>query len=461
MRRLLGALALAVVALLPAHAEASPRQFTIFQAPRELLSADAGLRARTLDEIERLGVRDVRVILYWQSVAPQPDAARPPAFDERDPAAYRWGAYAAAIDDAHARGLRVLLTVSGPVPRWATAHHRDHRTRPSPARFRRFVTAVGRRFGGEVSTWSVWNEPNHPRFLLPQYAKHRGAVSGRIYRALFLAAWRGLRDSGNGRDRVLMGETAPRGTGRVVAPLTFLRGALCLHRDWRKARGCSNLPADGYAHHAYTTRDGPWFRPPSPDDVTIGVLHRLNRALYRAARSGALRRGIGIYLTEFGIQSKPDPFLGVSFTAQAEYRSIAERIAYRNPRVRAFSQYLMRDDPAGPAGPARYRGFESGLRREDGTPKRSYAGFRLPLVALRGHRRVTLWGLVRPSRGRTAVTIERRGRHGRRWHRLKRETTDARGYWTTTTRRVPGRRYRVVWQGEAGPLTRAYPPSLD
>jgi hypothetical protein len=187
VRRIAGAAALAVVALLPAHAEASPRQFTIFQAPHELLSSDEGLRSRTLDEIQALGVDHLRVILYWQAVAPQPDAAQPPTFDERDPAVYDWGTYASAIDEAHARGMRILLTISGPVPRWATAHHRDHRTRPSPVRFRRFVTAVGRRFGSDVSTWSIWNEPNHPRFLLPQYTRHGGAVSGRIHRDLFFA----------------------------------------------------------------------------------------------------------------------------------------------------------------------------------------------------------------------------------------------------------------------------------
>ena len=36
---------------------------------------------------------------------------------------------------------------------------------------------------------------------------------------------------------------------------------------------------------------------------------------------------MGLYLTEFGVQSEPDPYVGVSETQQAEYRSIAERIA--------------------------------------------------------------------------------------------------------------------------------------
>jgi hypothetical protein len=453
----------AVALLLPADALASPHQTTLFSAPRELLSADAALRARTLDEIRDLGVRRLRLILYWHAVAPGADAARRPSFDERDPRAYNWGAYGRAIREARARGLSVLLTISGPVPRWATRSHTDLVTRPSPVRFRRFVTAVGRRFRTEVDHWSIWNEPNHPAFLAPQYSRHHRPLSGRLYRQLFLAGWRGLRDSGNGRDPVLMGETAPRGTGRVVAPLTFLRQALCLDAGgWHKWPSCSNLPADGYAHHAYTTRGGPWFRPPGRNDVTIGVLSRLNRALYRAGRAGAVRRGLGIHLTEFGIQSRPDPFLGVSFTAQAEYRAIAERIAYRNPRVRSFSQYLMRDsDPVPARGAGRWSGFESGLRSSRGTRKRAYEGFRLPLVALRRGRRVHLWGLVRPARAATVVRVEFRGRHGRRWHRLAAHRTGGRGYWSLTTAYRTGRRYRVRWQGHAGPPTRVYSARND
>jgi hypothetical protein len=445
-----------LLVLAPA-AGASPGQRMLFDAPTELLSADAGLRAHTLDELRALGVRDLRVILYWRSVAPHAGSSRVPGFNERDPRDYDWGPYAPLVAQARARGFRILMTVSGPAPRWATRDRRDHVTRPSPQRFGRFVKAVGRRFGRSVSTWSVWNEPNHPDFLRPQYTRSGRPVSGRLYRRLFQAAERGLRESGNGRDRVLMGETAPRGTGKVVAPITFLRQTLCLTRRWRKRRACARLRADGYAHHAYTTRAGPWFVPSSRNDVTIGVLSRLNRALARAGRARAVRRGLGIWLTEFGIQSRPDPFIGVSYTRQAEYRSIAERIAHRNRRVRAFSQYLMRDDVPRP-GPrtVRYGGFESGLRRHAGEAKRAYEAFRLPLVAKRGRKRVTLWGIVRPATGRTAVTIEYRQRGTRTWRRLKRDHTNARGVWTTTTRRRSGRRYRVRWRDHTGPLTRVY-----
>ena len=141
-----------------------------------------------------------------------------PAIDEADPASYHWALYDRILAAAEARGLRVLLTVTGPGPRWATRSREDRVTRPSPTRFRRFVTAVGRRYRDQVDHWSVWNEPNHPDFLAPQYV-HGRPYSPRLYRQLFRAARAGLNRSGNARDRVLMGETAPRGNSHVVAPL--------------------------------------------------------------------------------------------------------------------------------------------------------------------------------------------------------------------------------------------------
>ena len=131
--------------------------------------------------------------------------------------------------------------------------------------------------------------------------------------------------------------------------------------------------------------DGPFFRPPSRDDVTIGALSRLNRALARAGRAGAVRKGLALWLTEFGIQSLPDRQLGVPQTKQAEFLALSERLARRNPRVVSFSQYLMRDsDPVAgaTAATARHPGFETGLRTSAGAPKRALRAFRVPLAGV-------------------------------------------------------------------------------
>ncbi len=91
-----------------------------------------------------------------------------------------------------------------------------------------------------------------------------------------------------------------------------------------------------------------------------------------------------IYLTEFGIQSYPNKQVGVSVAKQAEYDAIAEHIAYENPRVAAFSQYLLKDDPVGgPPGASVHGGrvgFQTGLEYVNGTPKPLYYGWPIPLT---------------------------------------------------------------------------------
>jgi hypothetical protein len=356
----------------------------------------------------------------------------------------------------------VQVTASGPVPVWATNGARDKVTRPSPNEFRMFMTALSKHFGSEVSRWSIWNEPNHPDFLGPQYdSKHR-PTSPAIYRGLYAAALRGLADAGDTKP-VLMGETAPTGTLKDVAPLTFLRGALCLNDNYKKSGKCSNLRVDGYAHHAYTNRSGPLYVPPSPNAVMIGALSRLTKALDKAAAAGVVKKRLPIYLTEFGIQSTPDPIIGVSLQRQAEYRSYSERIAYYNPRVKAFSQYLLTDDkPLEGDEDQKYSGFESGLRTSDGKAKPSLDGFRLPLVAKKtgSSTKVSLWGLARPAGGVTKVTVQQAS-NGKTFTTLKTVTTDAGGYWTSTANRgSASRAWRVKWTDASGktftgPATRA------
>jgi hypothetical protein len=91
MRRSLPALLLLLLGLtvIPV-AEARTSQRMLFQAPRELRSGDPALRAATLDELQSLGVGWLRLVVYWNDVAPRPDTTSRPRFDERDPASYDW-----------------------------------------------------------------------------------------------------------------------------------------------------------------------------------------------------------------------------------------------------------------------------------------------------------------------------------------------------------------------------------
>ena len=438
--------------LLPAaSASASRTQGLTFEAPRDLMNPVT--RPAALNELQSLGVRSLRVILAWSAVAPAPNEAQRPNFEPSDPDAYNWGEYDALMAAVKERGWSVLMTVSGPVPKWATAAKLDNVTRPSATAFAAFMTAVGRKYGDQVNLWAIWNEPNQPQFLRPQYARGGKATSPLIYRSLFLAGQRGLRKAGQGTDTVLLGETSPRGNNRVVRPLAFLRGVLCLNAKYKRVGKCAALSAGGYAHHAYTTRQGPSFKPPA-DDVTIGALSRLTKALDRAQAVGALTSRLPIHLTEFGIQSTPDTISGVSLAKQVEYRAISEKIAYDNPRVVSFSQYLLRDSD--PTGPKQYGGFESGLRFADGKPKPSLPAFRLPLAVQRRGSKASIWGLVRPATGVTSVTISYANKGSSRFLPLKTVQTNALGYFTFQTSYRAGRRWNVAWQGQTGSPVGAY-----
>ncbi len=448
------------------QASASRGQTTYFEAGSSLF-ASAASQNKDFAQMETLGVKALRIELEWVDVAPLPNSASKPVFAEASSASYNWGLYATAIARAKTLKWPVLLTVTAPAPRWATANKKaPYITRPDPKDFQEFMTAVGTRFGSEVSLISIWNEPNHPAFLLPQWNSNGTPASPRIYRGLYQAGYAGLQAAGLKRPRVLFGETAPTGYDTVnprhegsraylrdVAPLAFLRGALCLNNHWRRSGACGKLQMTGYAHHAYTKAVSPYYVAPGADNVTIGSLSRLSGALNKAAAAGAIPSGLPMYLTEFGVQSYPNTELGVPVSKQAEYDAIAEKLAWGNSRVAAFSQYLLKDDPLGGAPGASAGGgtvgFQTGLEYVNGKPKPLFAAWPVPLVVSRSGHRYSLWGLVRPAKGSTTLTVLVRRRGSSAYRTLKTVHTDSHGYWSLQSS-VAGTAWRVKWKSPKG-----------
>jgi len=495
----LGALAGSLTSASSALASRSETVF--FEAPTQLMNP--ALRPATITQLQSLGVHAVRILLDWGAVAPNPDSHSKPALDMTDPASYNWGQYVPLITELHSLGWTVLLTITAEpptgVPCWASACAKDRVTDPNATDYGQFTEAVGREFGSEVKLYSIWNEPNQPQFLMPQNVKGK-IVSATIYRSLFLDGYAGLKASGNFAGMtVLMGETSPVGSavGDIPAPLAFLRGVLCLNSHYVKSRSCAKLPANGYAQHPYAEKAGPFWQPRgagTADDVTIGTLGRLVTALNRAADAGAISRHMPIYITEFGVQSKPDPS-AVSVTQQAEYLAISERLAWSNPRVASFDQYLLTDDAPLPSNIVqRWSGFQTGLEYLSGQQKPAYNEWRLPLTVTRNGSRVSLWGLVRPaataaainpgptgpsgtSGGSTAATgtttptpvpatsvlIEYSANGGHTWKSLLSASIDTAtdGSWSATASFAKGRVWRAQWTSPSGTIydgatTRAY-----
>jgi hypothetical protein len=473
--------ALTVGAIGAGQALASTNQKLYFEGSSDLLSPIT--RPAALAQLQTLGVKALRVELNWYSVAPAPTSTTKPTFDATNPGNYNWNQYDILLAEAQRLGWQVLLTVTAPVPSWATANHKaPYTTRPDDLDFQQFMTAVARHYGSQVSLYSIWNEPNEPAYLMPQWSSSGKPLSGYIYRGLYQAGYAGLQaglqaDGISHPPRVLFGETAPVGYDTVnirreksaallhpVAPLAFMREALCLNAKYKKSSSCSELQMTGYAHHAYFPAAGPRYVWPQKDSVTIASLSRLSNALNLAARAHAIPGGLPIYLTEFGVNSKPNKFEGVSAAKQAEYDAIAEHMAYSNPRVAAFSQYLLKDDPIG--GPfsvsaiGGFVGFQTGLEYVSGARKPLYYGFPVPLtVTKRGHG-FSLWGLVRPTSGSTKVTVLIKPKGAHSYRTLKTVTTNGAGYWALNSS-TKGASWRVRWVSPAnvkyeGPPISAY-----
>ncbi|MHB1468684.1 MAG: hypothetical protein ACYCX7_05970 [Solirubrobacteraceae bacterium] len=439
-------------------AAASKSQTTYFQAPHELL--DPATRGKALSQMEELGVNAVRLEIEWEFVAPEPNATRKPAFDAKEPSSYGWGQYEAAINEIHQRGWKLLLTVSAPAPRWATQSKKaPYVLRPNNRDFEEFMTAVGKKFRSDVTEFGIWNEPNEFTELQPQFNRKGLPESGRVYRGLFLAGYRGLQKAGLGKPSVLMGETSPGGFTKLskgvpnfygVAPITFLRNTLCLNAQYRREKGCSgSLPASGYSQHPYALNgEGPYDRPKSGEDVTIATIGRLVAALNKAAKAGAVKPGLPIFLTEYGVMSKPNKSIdAVSVEKQAAYDAIAEHVAWNNGRVVAFSQYLLQDDPT-------YRGkgitsFQTGLEYSSGAKKPLYYSFPVPLTVTPFKGGYNLWGYVRPARKATTVTVLVQRKKSKAFTMLKKVRTGPSGYWTLKSN-VQGSYWKVRWVSPEG-----------
>jgi hypothetical protein len=452
IRRILavgGALAVALVA--PAGAQAARGQQTIIEDSTQVLSLGPDARDRALDNFKALGADIVKVRVEWRDIAPDPSSRRKPEFDATEPAAYPpnvWDSLDLAVQGIVARGMKPFLMVGPPAPDWATAAAAKKYVgvwKADPVEYGQFVRAIARRYSGgneglpRVSMWSVWNEPNHPQFIQPLSERIGGVMvptAADQYRRLYTAATDALAATGHATDTVLFGEVLPIGQSKLgtlntIKPLLWLREFFCLDARYKpyrgaeaSARGCEPFPkivTSGFAMHPYTKPVGPRYHLPSPDDATIGQIARVERALDLIAKTRRVRKGLGIYSTEFGIQTDPPDCVGFGapITQQAAILNEAEYDSYVSRRVKTYSQYLLVDDPVltqfDPGSNERYGRYQTGLlwgenavrcespgvKFQYGTPKQpTYDAFQTPIYVrkLSHNRGVQVFGRARPQR---------------------------------------------------------------
>jgi hypothetical protein len=454
------ALASAGALLLPGGATASKGQWSVFEDHRALVQSPVTERVRRLNEVKDLGVDTLRIEVKWNEVAPGPSSRTKPKFDASDPTAYAshsnaWPGffpYDDLIHRARAMGFRIIVTITGDAPRWATQGGRgrgaDVNTRPSAGEYANFAAAVAKRYSGifaglpAVFYFSIWNEPNHRQFIKPT----RSAPA--IYRKMVDAAIPKIR-AVNKNARIFIGETAPVGRApKAMGPKEFFRKWLCLNKRYRrtsKGSGCRSfkkIDADGYAHHPY----GPTSRVPKKRDViNMLAIRQLGGFLDRAASAGRIPRKLPIYNTEFGLQSNPpDRVVSTSPVRQAQLINEKEEYSYRYGRLKSYSQYLLFDDPPR-KGPAhqKWSGFQTALRFASGKKKPAYNAFKFPLVVKKRRRGVLVWGRVRPGTGKRSVQLQRK-RAGNSGPRFK---TNSKGYFTVKRRQSGRYRFRAYDSG--------------
>jgi hypothetical protein len=168
----------------------------------------------------------------------------------------------------------------------------------------------------------------------------------------------------------------------------------------------------------------------------------LDRLIREVRRNFPRKR---IWLTEYGYQTNPpERWLGVPLARQALYASAASLRAHQAPLVDMLIHFMVQDD-------GRSAGWQSGLRRLNGSAKPAYNAFKLPLAQVsRTGARTVVWGQVRPRSGRQPYRLQQWRNGGWRWVGSKR-LTGPRGFFKRTVHAPKGSKLRV-WSPRDGVL---------
>ena len=400
---LIATCAAALALALPASAGAAPHLAGV-QSHVLWANVSNAEMDRQLDRMKQLNVGITRVDVGWASI--EPDAK-----GQHD----SW--YLSRLDHlvqgANARGIKLLLLFAE-TPCWASTApdslkqgcqgawwDRDVQNY-APRHMSDYADALAfvvKRYGDQVYSWEIWNEPNQDYFF---HTSDPVGDYANMVRAAYPAA-----KAADPRPIIVAGSLS-------VSDFEFTDA---LYRHGVKGY------FDAWSIHPYTS-GGPNHHAFLPDDVSIGDLPKMKAVLDAAVAAGTVvsRRPPAFWVTEFSWDSRPPDPAGVP--AQLLVRWVAEGF-YRMWRsgVSLVTWFLLRDAPQTTL-------FQSGLYYRGTTiqqdrPKPELAAFRFPFVAFPAPgRRISVWGRT-PRGRRAAVLVEQR--IGRRWKRLGVVQTDTNG----------------------------------
>ncbi len=359
-RLILGCLLL-LAAAVPAAALGSSRMPVGFQDDPSFRWRDD--RVTNLNNAATTGVTIIRTTAYWSRVAPtRPGNATNP-FDPT----YHFEDIDELVRSAAFRDMTVVLTIWG-TPGWANGDQGENHAPTNMADLQNFAQALAARYSGRfpgymsVGYYSVWNEPNLEEFLAPAYDKSGKPSSPLVYAKMARAAYAGIK-AGNPRALVAIGETSPRGRQRAVGGSGQNTIAPGLFAHLVSTAPGPKVKFDAWAHHPYSgLGQGPYAKVAFPN-VNLTQLPTFEKKLDQWFK----RKGIPIWITEYGFETKPGEPKGVTLAQQAAYARQALAYAQKDQRVDMFIWFIFRDDPTST--------WQSGLENQDNSRKPAFATF--------------------------------------------------------------------------------------
>lgn len=184
---------------------------------------------QTFEEMETLGVRNVRLGIFWDELQRTEDG--PISWDRVD----------RMVDAATERDMTILATVVAS-PGWALAAQ-DAPSKvghPDPAKYTAFIGAVADRYQGRISTYEIWNEPTTTIFWDPVSPEAYTELLKASYPVVKAADCTALVIGGS----MVAGPTYPDGSS--MSPVEFLERMYA-------AGAKGHLDAVSYHPYQYTT----------------------------------------------------------------------------------------------------------------------------------------------------------------------------------------------------------------
>jgi hypothetical protein len=254
------------------------------------------------------------------------------------------------------------------------------RTEQARGEFASYVASLARSL--PTRDFIIGNEPNLNRFWMPQFGPGGEDLAAQDYMLLLAECYDALKAVSEDVN-VLGGALAPRGSDRpelprdTHSPTAFIRDLGIAYRE----SGRDEPLMDMLAYHPYETNSSvpPGQPHPNSTTITLGDYDRLVTLLGEAF-DGTEQEGedLPILYTEFGIESlipeeKRDLYEGQEFATvkpvdeqtQADHYQQAIQLAYCQETVVGILLFHVFDE-------IDLRGWQSGVRYVDDTPKASY-----------------------------------------------------------------------------------------